>query len=43
MANEGMPQHNFPSQHGALFVKYIVDLPAQLTAEQKKGLEAILK
>ena len=35
MDGEGMPHHNFPSQHGALHVKNIVDLPATLTAEQK--------
>ncbi len=42
MANEGMPHHNFPSQHGALHVKFIVDLPPQLTKEQKEGLDKIL-
>jgi hypothetical protein len=38
MANEGMPQHDFPSQHGALHVKFIVDLPKSLTAEQADAI-----
>ncbi len=42
MANEGMPHHNFPSQHGAMHVKFIVDLPAQLSKEQKEALDKIL-
>jgi DnaJ family protein A protein 2/DnaJ-related protein SCJ1 len=35
---EGMPVHNFPSQRGTLFVKYIVDLPRQLNEEQKREI-----
>jgi DnaJ-class molecular chaperone len=41
-ANEGMPVHNFPSQHGSLHVKFIVDLPASLTKEQKEALDKAL-
>ena len=38
ISGEGMPVHNFPSQHGDLFVKYIVDLPPTLTPEQKAAI-----
>lgn len=41
VGGEGMPVHNFPSSHGDLFVKYIVDLPASLTEEQKKAIEKL--
>lgn len=33
-----MPMHGFPSQRGALFVKFIVDLPASLNQEQKDAV-----
>ncbi len=33
-----MPQHNYPSQHGVLHVKYIVDLPGQLSGEQQEAI-----
>ena len=36
-----MPVHNFPSQHGALHIKYIVDLPTSLTPAQREGLEKL--
>lgn len=36
--NEGMPQHNYPSQHGHLYVKYIVDLPQSLSDAQKDAI-----
>jgi len=42
VGGEGMPLHNFPSQHGDLFVKYIVDLPRVLTDDQKQALEKLL-
>jgi DnaJ-class molecular chaperone len=35
-----MPQHDFPSQHGNMHVKFIVDLPRSLTKEQE---EAVVK
>jgi DnaJ-class molecular chaperone len=38
IAGEGMPVHNFPSQSGDLFVKYIVDLPRQLNDDQKNAI-----
>lgn len=38
VAGEGMPMHNFPSQRGDLFVKYVVDLPKVLTQEQKDAI-----
>lgn len=38
VTGEGMPLHNFPSQHGDLLVKYIVDLPSKLTEEQKEAV-----
>ena len=38
MANEGMPHHDFPSQHGALHIKFHVDLPKGLTAEQSEAI-----
>jgi DnaJ-related protein SCJ1 len=36
MAGEGMPQHNYPSQKGTLFVKFKIKFPKVLTEEQKK-------
>lgn len=41
IVGEGMPLHDFPSQHGDLFVKYIVDLPKNLNEEQKKMIEKL--
>jgi DnaJ-class molecular chaperone len=35
VAGEGMPVHNFPSQRGDLFVKYVVDLPRTLSPDQQ--------
>lgn len=34
MEGEGMPHHNYPSQLGVLHVKYIVDFPTTVNAEQ---------
>lgn len=43
IANEGMPRPNDRSgQRGDLFVRYEVRFPAQLSAEQRAGLEKIL-
>ncbi len=36
--SEGMPQHNFASLHGHLYVKYIVDLPHALNDQQKDSI-----
>lgn len=38
VAGEGMPVHNFPSQRGDLFIKYIVDLPKTLADDQKAAI-----
>ena len=32
---EGMPVHNFPSDRGDLVANFIIDMPKELTAEQK--------
>lgn len=32
-----MPQHNFASEKGNLFVKMVVDFPKTLSAKQKAG------
>jgi DnaJ-class molecular chaperone len=39
---EGMPHHNFPSQHGDLHVLHNIKFPASLSAEQKKIISDIL-
>lgn len=36
---EGMPIHNFPSDFGDLHVKFVVDMPRQLTAEQAEAIK----
>lgn len=36
---EGMPQHNFPSNKGKLHVKFQVDLPKKLTDDQKEKIK----
>lgn len=33
--DEGMPVHNTPEEKGALFIKFVVDYPKQLTKKQK--------
>lgn len=43
ITGEGMPVHNYPSQHGDLFVKYIVDLPRQLSENQKEAARALFE
>lgn len=40
---EGMPVHNFPSQRGALHVKYIVDLPRSLSPDQKDAVQRLFQ
>ncbi len=37
IAGEGMPQHNYASQHGDLVIEFVVDFPAALTEEQRDG------
>jgi hypothetical protein len=37
-----MPQHNFPSQHGSLHIKFIVDLPHSISKEQREALDKVL-
>ena len=34
--DEGMPVHNTPAEYGALFLKFVVDYPKQLTKKQKE-------
>jgi DnaJ-class molecular chaperone len=43
IANEGFPQHNFPSQKGQLYVKFTIQFPKKLTEEQKKQVEQLLE
>lgn len=37
IAGEGMPVWGFPSDKGGLVAHYIIDLPTELTQEQKDG------
>ena len=37
---EGMPQHNFPSEFGDLFVKFSIKMPKELTDAQRQAIEA---
>jgi len=39
---EGMPQHNFPSQTGDLFVELAIKMPTSLTVEQKEKFKELL-
>lgn len=39
---EGMPKHHVPSERGILYVRYEVELPAMLTADQQVKLAALL-
>ena len=41
LKGEGMPIHNFPSEHGDLFVKFIFKMPAALTEAQKTAIGEI--
>jgi len=36
--DEGMPVHNFPSQKGSLFVKFVVDFPPRLNPKQQQTI-----
>jgi DnaJ homolog subfamily B member 11 len=36
LVDEGMPVHNVPSDRGTLHIKFEVDFPSSLTAEQKE-------
>ena len=38
--NEGMPNHNVPSQRGTMHVKYVVQLPKSLSAAQQAVIDA---
>eukprot|EP00038_Savillea_parva_P017334 m.19896 g.19896 ORF g.19896 m.19896 type:complete len:379 (+) comp3733_c0_seq1:58-1194(+) len=42
VAEEGMPQHNFPSVKGDLYVEFTVIIPTKLSAEQKKSIKELL-
>eukprot|EP01120_Amphizonella_sp_Union-15-10_P009697 TRINITY_DN3737_c0_g6_i1.p1 TRINITY_DN3737_c0_g6~~TRINITY_DN3737_c0_g6_i1.p1 ORF type:complete len:370 (-),score=72.65 TRINITY_DN3737_c0_g6_i1:12-1121(-) len=39
---EGMPQHEFPSQTGDLFVEFTFKMPNKLTSQQREGIIKIL-
>lgn len=40
VAGEGMPVHNVPSDRGDLFVTYDVEIPSELTPDQRRLVEA---
>lgn len=40
---EGMPQHNFPSQTGDLHIEITVKFPTSVTEEQKEGFKKLLQ
>lgn len=40
--DEGMPVHNFPSQHGDLHVKFKISFPKRLSPEQIETLKELL-
>jgi DnaJ-class molecular chaperone len=42
VAEEGMPQHNFPSVKGDLYCEFTVVIPTKLTTEQKSGIQTLL-
>jgi DnaJ-related protein SCJ1 len=39
---EGMPQHNYPSHTGNLYVEVSIKMPNSLTEEQKQGFRTLL-
>jgi DnaJ-related protein SCJ1 len=41
--HEGMPQHQYPSERGDLYVDMYVEFPATLTEEQKSKLKQVLQ
>lgn len=40
---EGMPQHQFSSEHGDLYVKYEVEFPEELDEEQRELFKQVFK
>jgi DnaJ-related protein SCJ1 len=42
LPDEGMPKHEYPSEHGALFVELTVVFPAALGAAAEEQLRAAL-
>eukprot|EP00281_Chroomonas_sp_CCMP1168_P032648 CAMPEP_0206246804 /NCGR_PEP_ID=MMETSP0047_2-20121206/19465_1 /ASSEMBLY_ACC=CAM_ASM_000192 /TAXON_ID=195065 /ORGANISM="Chroomonas mesostigmatica_cf, Strain CCMP1168" /LENGTH=365 /DNA_ID=CAMNT_0053672273 /DNA_START=55 /DNA_END=1152 /DNA_ORIENTATION=- len=42
LRGEGMPQHNFPDNKGDMLVDYEIDMPRELSEEQREGLRRIL-
>lgn len=42
VSGEGMPVHNYPSQHGDLHVHHQIAFPRSLTADQKKRVAELL-
>lgn len=42
VAGEGMPVHNYPSQHGDLHVHHEIAFPKSLTAAQKARVAELL-
>mmetsp|Transcript_81788 Transcript_81788/g.95457 ORF Transcript_81788/g.95457 Transcript_81788/m.95457 type:complete len:372 (+) Transcript_81788:44-1159(+) len=42
LEGEGMPKHHVPSEHGSLFVRYEVELPTTLTADQRLKISMLL-
>ncbi|OQS05603.1 hypothetical protein THRCLA_02289, partial [Thraustotheca clavata] len=42
LSGEGMPHHNFPSQHGDLHVLHRIQFPKQLSPAQKELVERLL-
>lgn len=42
ITGEGMPHHEYSSERGNLFVKFIIDFPKKLSEEQKTGFASIL-
>jgi DnaJ-related protein SCJ1 len=42
IAEEGMPQHKFPSHKGDLYIKYIVRLPEKLNEAEKELVRQLL-
>eukprot|EP01113_Clastostelium_recurvatum_P020576 TRINITY_DN2434_c0_g1_i1.p1 TRINITY_DN2434_c0_g1~~TRINITY_DN2434_c0_g1_i1.p1 ORF type:complete len:388 (-),score=115.00 TRINITY_DN2434_c0_g1_i1:17-1135(-) len=41
--DEGMPQHNYPSQTGKLYVEFTVRFPTSLTDQQREGFKTLLE
>ena len=39
IAGEGMPEHNFASEKGDLYVHFVVDFPKELSDAQKQCAE----